>query len=172
MNFTELVAQRHSQRSYDIQRPVDRALLEDLLDTARQAPSAHNNRPWTFLVVESTQGRKAVADAYRGEWLKSAPTIVAVKGKRSEAWVRGYDGYNALETDLTIVMDHFILAATEKGLGTCWIAAFDPEALKKALGLTDDETVFAITPLGYAPAGYQRPPTPPRKSLDEVVRYL
>lgn len=172
MGMKELVNSRYSLRSYDPNRPVDRSLLNTLLDTARLAPSARNQQPWHIVVAQSPAAREAVCRAYPRDWLKNAPVILVVKGKRSQAWNRESDGYNSLETDLTILTDHLILTATDLGLGTCWIANFDPLALKKALNLPEDETVFALTPLGYAPADHKAPEVKPRKSVEEISSFL
>jgi nitroreductase len=67
-----------------------------------------------------------------------------------------------------IVMDHLILAATELGLGTCWIGAFNRDAAREILGLPDDVDPIIFTTLGYA-ADELRPKK--RKSLDDLVRY-
>jgi len=88
-----------------------------------------------------------------------------VSGNRNEPWIRSKDGYNFVETDLTIVMDHLILAVTFEGLGTCWIAAFDPNILHEALQLKPGEEVFALTPLGFAHRDAVNAPKR-RKSLD------
>jgi nitroreductase len=61
-----------------------------------------------------------------------------------------------------------ILAATELGLGTCWIAAFNPIASREVLGLPEDVEPVAFTPLGY-PA--DQPGVKRRKPLSELVRY-
>lgn len=172
MEMTALVKARYSLRSYDPARGVDRSHLYTLLNTARLAPSARNQQPWHILVVESPAARAAVCRAYPRDWLKNAPVILVVKGKRSQAWNRESDGYNSLETDLTILMDHLILTATDLGLGTCWIANFDPVALQGALDLPEDETVFALTPLGYPPEGHQAPEVKPRKTLEEMSTFL
>jgi nitroreductase len=66
-------------------------------------------------------------------------------------------------------MDYITLAATDLGLGTCWVAAFDPVAAREVLNLPDDRVEpVAFTPLGY-PADQLKPKT--RKSLAELVRY-
>jgi nitroreductase len=78
------------------------------------------------------------------------------------------DGKNYADVDATIAMDHLILAAADLGLGTCWIAAFDPKAAREVLGLPDDVEPLAFTPLGY-PADNWRPKK--RKSLAEIVRH-
>lgn len=109
--------------------------------------------------------------SYRSRWFQDAPHVLVVAGRRADAWTRA-DGYNSLETDLTIALDHLILAAEAEGVGTCWIAAFDPAALRRALPLAEDETVFALTPLGYPRADYVKKGTKDRKPLREVVEFL
>jgi len=172
MDFFELVAHRESIRDYDPTRPVDAATLSRILEAGRLAPSAANRQPWTFLVVQSPEALARVRTVYERPWFQDAPQVLVVVGTRAEAWVRPYDGYNALETDLTIALDHLILAATAEGVGTCWIAHFDPAVLRPALGLAPDQEVFAITPLGYPREGFVRRGTKTRKGLEEVVKYL
>lgn len=169
-NLHDLVESRKSVRGYDV-RPVAPEILERVLDAGRLAPSAKNLQPWKFLVVSSPEMLAKVRPCYQRDWFHQAPHILFVTGDRAEAWVRPSDGWNSLETDLGIAMDHLILAAHDEGLATCWISAFDPQMLREALDLDPTEEVFAITPLGYASADAQtRPKT--RKTLDEVVRYL
>jgi nitroreductase len=172
MDFNELVARRESIRSYDPARPVPRDVLERILDAGRLAPSACNLQPWQFLVVQSPEALARVRPCYGRPWFGEAPQILVVVGSRDQAWVRKQDGYNSLETDLTIAMDHLILAAEAEGVGTCWIEAYDPAKLRAALGLKEGQEVFSITPLGYPPAGFQRKGTKDRKPLKDVVRYL
>ncbi|HPG84812.1 MAG TPA: nitroreductase family protein, partial [bacterium] len=63
--------------------------------------------------------------------------------------------------------DHLILAATDLGLGTCWIAAFDPQAAREVLQLPESAVPVALTPLGY-PA--DQPGPKKRKTLEEIVK--
>ena len=172
MEFYDLIQHRESIRDYDPQRPVPDEVLKRILNTGRLAPSAGNRQPWEFIVVSSTEMLEKVRPCYQGDWFHDAPHILIIKGSRNDAWVRRYDGYNALETDLTIAMDHLILAAANEGVGTCWIAAFDPGILYPALEMKDDEEIFAITPLGYPRPGYSGPKTKNRKGLNEVVRFI
>ena len=65
-------------------------------------------------------------------------------------------------------LDHLVLAAASLGLGTCWIAAFDPTAAREVLGLPDDVEPVVFTPLGY-PADQLGPKE--RKPLSDLVRY-
>lgn len=166
-----LVETRKSVRGYDASRPVAPEILKRVLDAGRLAPSAKNLQPWKFLLVSSPGMLAIVRPCYERDWFHEAPHILVVTGDRAEAWVRPSDGWNSLETDLAIAMDHLILAAHAEGLATCWISAFDPAKLREALGLGPAEEVFAITPLGYASADAQTRPKI-RKPLDEVVGYL
>lgn len=171
MEFHELVETRKSTRGYDSARPVPQETLERILDAGRLAPSAKNLQPWKFVVVRSPEMLEAVRPCYERAWFRQAPVLLIVRGDRNAAWVRSGDGWNSLETDLAIAMDHLVLAAHAEGLATCWVSAFDPALLHKVLRLTPDEEVFAITPIGYPSNDAEtRPKT--RKPLDEVVQYL
>jgi len=172
MDFAALIRSRESVRSYDPERPVPREVLMRILEAGRLAPSAANRQPWTLCVVQSPAVLARVRLCYSKPWFQQAPQILIVKGRRKEAWTRSYDGYNALETDLTIVMDHLILAAENEGVATCWIAAFDPAVLKTALPLSEDEQVFALTPLGYPLADYQKKGIKTRKPLDQIIAWM
>ena len=66
-------------------------------------------------------------------------------------------------------MEHLILAATAEGLGTCWIGAFTPQALREDLALPEELEPVAMTPVGYAA---ESPDARPRKPLEELVRVI
>ena len=172
MNFQELISQRESIRNYDPGKPVETEKLRRVLEAGRIAPSAANRQPWRFYLISSIENLTKIKTCYQRNWFNDAPHILVVAGKRSAAWVRPYDGYNANETDLTIAMDHMILAAESEGLGTCWIAAYEPVKLHATGIFDDDEEIFAITPLGYQKAGFQKRGIKDRKAFDEVVRFV
>ena len=172
MEFSELIVKRESVRNFDSNHPIPQQVLDRILNAGRVAPSAANRQPWEFVVITSPAGLEKVRRCYQRPWFHEVPAVLAVKGDKEKAWVRSYDGYNALETDLTIAMDHIILAAANEGLGTCWIAAFDPVILREALALKPNEVVYAITALGYPGASYQPKNTKDRKDLSAIVSYL
>lgn len=172
MAFQKLVKIRESVRNYDPDRKIERDKLDGILEAGRLAPSAGNRQPWRFYVISSRENLEKIRTCYHQPWFKQAPYVLVVAGKRSDAWTRAADGYNALETDLTIAMDHMILAAAEEGIGTCWIAAFDPEKLKNTGLLDPDEEVFAITPLGYPGKDYRGGRHKIRKAKEEVVKFI
>jgi len=172
MEFTELIYGRESIRDYDPKKPVSKETLDKILDAGRIAPSAKNLQPWKFLVIQSPEMLEKVRTCYKGEWFKSAPVILVVIGNKDKAWIRSYDGYISIETDLTIAMTHLILAAENEGVGTCFIEAYDPEILRNVLTLKENQVVYSITPLGYPHDGFKKRGNKLRKPLSEVVEYL
>lgn len=172
MEFNNLIRNRISVRDYDPEHPVPREVLERILDAGRMAPSACNYQPWKFLVISSPEMLGKVRESYDRPWFKEAPHILVVVGFKSLAWIRKYDGYNSIETDMAIAMTHLILAAENEGVGTCWVEAYNPAVLRKALDLNDNQVVFGITPLGFPGKGYQKSLNKQRKPLTEITEFL
>jgi nitroreductase len=166
MEFLELIRTRYSVRAYKPD-PVEDDKLEQILEAARLAPTAANRQPFRILVIHTEGRRDELRRIYRRGWFVDAPIILCSCGVPAENWVR-MDGKNYNDVDVTIAMDHLILAAADLGLGTCWVAAFDPEAAREVLNLPAGVEPVAFTPLGY-PA--DTPSEKRRKSLDELVRY-
>ena len=166
MAYFDLINKRYSVRAY---KPdlVDETKLQMVLDAARMAPTADNRQPFQLIVIH-TPGREAVLRTiYRRDWFTQAPIIICACGVPRLSWVRR-DNRRYLDVDVAIVMDHLILAATNLGLGTCWIAAFNAAAAKEVLSLPDEVEPLIFTPLGYPAdeAGLKE-----RKPLSELIRY-
>jgi nitroreductase len=167
VEFSQLIRTRYSVRDYKPD-PVEQEKLEQVLEAARLAPTAANRQPFQ-LIVMPTAGREAeLRRIYNREWFLRAPLVICACAIPEQGWVR-MDGKPYTDVDVTIAMDHLILAATELGLGTCWIAAFDPAAAREVLNLPFGIEPIVFTPLGY-PAGEPRPKQ--RKPLSDLVRTM
>jgi len=166
MEFFDLIEKRYSVRAYQPE-PVEEEKLRRVLEAANQAPTASNRQPFQLIVIQTKGREKELQRIYHREWFIQAPIVIFMGAVKSQAWVRR-DGRNYAEVDATIAMDHLILAAADLGLGTCWIADFDPQAARDVLALGEDVEPVAFTPLGY-PADSWRPKK--RKSLSELVSY-
>jgi len=167
MEFFELINKRYSVRAYQ-SKPVEKEKLQKVLEAANLAPTAANKQPFRFFVIH-TQGRESeLKRIYSREWFYKAPLVICACAVMPEAWTR-MDGKNYADVDTTIAMDHLILAAADQGLGTCWVAAFNPSAAREILRLSKDEEPVAFTPLGY-PADELKPKK--RKALSSFVRYF
>jgi nitroreductase len=165
MEFSGLIRRRYSVRAYKPD-PVKQEKLQQVLEAARLAPTAANQQPFQLIVVH-TAGREAdLRRIYPREWFVRAPLVICACAIPAEGWVR-MDGKVYTDVDVAIAMDHLILAATELGLGTCWIAAFDPAAAREVLDLPDGVEPIVLTTLGY-PADEFRPKK--RKPLSDLVR--
>ena len=166
MDVLETIAARFSVRAYSPD-PVDDETLHSVLEAARLAPTADNKQPFQVIVMH-TEGRKAdLARIYSRRWFSRPPLVLAVVSIPGAAW-RRVDDKPYDEVDATIAMDHIILAAASLGLGTCWVADFDPVAAREVLGLPDDVEPIAFTPLGH-PA--REAPRKRRRPLEQLVRY-
>jgi nitroreductase len=167
MEFFELIRRRVSVRGYQ-SRPVEKEILDRVLEAAVVAPTAANRQPFRLIVIP-IRGREAgLKRIYPREWFLQAPLVICACAVKSEAWTRR-DGKSYADVDVAIALDHLILAAHDLGLGTCWVGAFDPEAAREVLGLESDLEPLAFTPLGY-PADEGRPKK--RRPLGELVRFL
>jgi nitroreductase len=171
MEYPDLINTRESIRNYDPERPVPVEVLERILEAGRIAPSANNCQPWKFILVSSPGLLEKVRACYRREWFRDAPHILVMLGIKNQAWVRSYDGYNSVETDVAIAMTHIILAAENEGVGTCWIAAFDPAMLREVIHPGENEVIFAMTPLGYTRPGFMKTGMKKRKKMSEISEY-
>ncbi len=172
MDFYDLIRKRESVRDYNPKRKIDDSVLYRILNAGRLAPSASNRQPWTFLLVSSKEKLEKVRACYQKSWFQQAPHILIIIGDKTKSWVRSYDEYNSIETDLAIVMDHIILAAEYENVGTCWIEAYDYKILSDAIGLKENEVIFSITPLGYQNKDYQKHGNKVRKPLEEIIKII
>jgi nitroreductase len=165
MEFQELIRRRYSVRQY-LPAPVSEEALERILEAGRLAPTAANRQPFRIVVLGTAGRHEALGRVYGRPWFLQAPLVICVCGVPEEAWVRR-DGRSHLDVDAAIVMDHVILAATDEGLGTCWIANFDIAAAREVFELRPGEVPLLLTTLGHAADS----PTPrQRRSLDSLVR--
>jgi nitroreductase len=170
--FLALVAKRRSIRKYK-PLPVEREKLMLCLEAARLAPSACNAQPYRFIAVDEPALKEKLSEAaFSGVYAAckfaagagALVFVVSARGKLS-AWL----GNKAQSTDFRLVdigiaAEHFVLAAEEQGLGTCWLGWFNAKAAARALGLAPGLRVVIIISVGY-PA--ESPAARKRKSMEE-----
>jgi nitroreductase len=147
MDIDELISKRKSVRSFQV-NPVSEDILESLVDTARQAPSWMNKQCWHFIIVTNTLRIVDIAKtSITNRWLKQAPALILVCADPHLSGTR--DGLSYYLVDAAIAMDHLILSATAKGLGTCWIGSFNEKKIKSILAIPPRIRIIALTPIGY-----------------------
>lgn len=180
----QLLTTRRSIRTYQRQT-VPRAHIEQLLDLCRWAPSAKNEQPVHWLVVENPEAVHHLAGLVV-DWLRTGTTYPGIVS----AWDQGKDmvlrGAPHLlvahahgdslkpEIDCTIALTYFDLAAASCGIGTCWAgilmsaAAAGHQPLLDALALPEGYHLYGAMIFGYPRFPYFK--IPPRKDTRVIWR--
>lgn len=166
--FMELVANRYSCRDFNRDAKVEKEDVEAVVEAARLAPSAVNRQPWTFVAVTDKELQAKILVKSRPAFLE-APVLIVACGHHDEAWHRAADGKDHTDVDVSIAVEHICLAATARGLATCWVCSFDVEAARDALGLPAEVEPVALIPLGFAATSSV--PEKNRKPIDEILRW-
>jgi nitroreductase len=147
MEFKDVVHARRSVRAFT-KAPVEDEKIEYILECARLSPSWANAQCWRFVVVRDPEVKKAVAKTSTlNRWLRNAPVILVACADPRDSGKRNDISYFTVDT--AIAFQQMILAATDVGLGTCWLAAFDEEEVKAALMIPKPIRIIALSPLGY-----------------------
>jgi nitroreductase len=162
MEFKDVITKRRSIRKYKSD-PISKEDIEYVLEAARLSPSWANSQCWKFIVVTDPEVKEELAKAGNG-WIAHAPVIIAACADPIRPGTKGDQQYYML--DIGISMEHLILAAADKGLGTCWIGAFDEAVAKSVLDVPDNMRVVALTPLGQPD---EEPGPKPRRTLEDIA---
>ena len=168
MQFERLIKARYSVRAYTGE-DVSEDDLHAVLEAARLAPTAGNRQPFRLIVIHTAGREEDLKQIYGKDWFAQAPIVICACGIPGKGWTRKNDSKNYTDVDVAIVMDHLVLAAANRGLGTCWIGAFDPVAAREVLNLAEEVDPIAFTPLGW-PADEPREKV--RKEMAELVEYV
>lgn len=176
MNALDAIRARRSVRAF-APDPVPDAVVRDVVDAARWAPTSGNAQPWMFLRVRDPVKRDAlVATTYGGyarsapeqAWLRTAPELLLVCVVPLRTMARyGEEGRAYARLDVAAAVQTALIAATAYGLGSAWVGGFDAEAARTALALDRDLEPLAIVALG-SPA--ERAGEPYRLPLEDVLR--
>ena len=175
MEFMELANERRSVRAYR-DRPVDRALVDEIIRAAQLAPSWKNSQTGRYYVALDPAAReriRACLPSYNQKSSAHAALIVT-------AYEKGVSGFNAGEPvnelgnewgayDLGLQNMLLCLRARELGLDTLIMGIRDADALRAAAGIPDSQAVFSVIALGYRD---QDPAARPRKAAEEIVTFL
>jgi nitroreductase len=161
METFEALAKRASVRDY-MNQPVPKDLLEKLVDAGRRAPSARAVEPWEFVVVtERAMLDKLAGMISTGVFLKQATACIVVFCQDTKYYLE--DGSAATE--------NILLAATDLGLGTCWIAGDKKEycaEVSKLLGAPAHLKLISLISVGWA---VREPKQRKRRTLSEVLHW-
>jgi len=156
MHVKDAISARKSIRKY-LDKKIPEDTMEELLEAMRLAPSASNEQRWSIIVVTDADLKKELVPASGNQKFVGECSAYLVGVAEPGAY------YSTV--DMTIALDHLTLRAVELGLGTCWIGDFEPDEVRKILGIPKEREVSVCMTLGYP---NQNPAARKRKKLSEL----
>ncbi len=183
-SLLDTIRRRRSVRRY-ASRPVEAEKISVLLEAARLAPSSSNTQPWHFIVVRNRETIKQIRNCVPpgskpllNDFVKTAPVVIVACGVPLAVnhYFTSLFGLSLLSIDVAIAVEHIVLAATELGIGTCWIGWFSEKKLKRLLKIPGNVRVVSLVTLGYP----EKESTPedmggisakPRKPLEAICSF-
>ena len=159
---------RRSVRSY-IDVPVEWDKLITAVEAGMMAPCAGNLQIWRFAIVRGAEKRKAIAEACLQQyWMEQAPAHIAIFAKLTKE--EQYYGVRATRLysiqDCAMAAMNIMLAAHELGLSTCFVSAFDEEAIGRIFKLPGDVRPQGVITVGYSD---EKPDVPLRYRVEQIV---
>ncbi|MDQ1261916.1 MAG: hypothetical protein QG575_1097, partial [Euryarchaeota archaeon] len=164
METLQAIKTRRSIRKF-LGKPVSREMVKDLLEAAMYAPSAGNEQPWQFIVLDEREFLDQVPSiCATASMCRQSPLSILVCGDSSlekypKFWVQ----------DCSAAIENLLLAAHAQGLGGVWVGIYPlndrVEAFRRLLGLPMEITPFALVALGYP---NESPATPKRYREERV----
>lgn len=148
MDVFEAIHGRRSVRRY-LDRPLEEGDLEQLLRAAMSAPSAGNQQPWQFIVVDDRQLLQGIPEFHPYSYmLPSAALAVVVCADLTLVTHEGY-----WVQDCAAATQNILLAAHALGLGAVWLGVYPREdrveGLRKLLSVPEHVVPFAVVSLGH-----------------------
>ncbi|MDH5450078.1 MAG: nitroreductase family protein [Candidatus Bathyarchaeota archaeon] len=143
MSLLDLILSRRSIRRYE-NKDIPEEVLQQILETGRQAPSAANRQPIHFVIVTDRDILQNLCDNLINRFVKYAPVAIVgcadIKSLLTGKWA---------VVDATIAMENMVIAAWTLGIGSCWIGACNEEKVKELLKIPDKWKFVALLTFGY-----------------------
>jgi len=168
MEFNEVLAKRRSIRKF-LSVPVDRGLVGQILSAGNEAPCAGNIQNWRFLIVQDEAQKQKVANAALQQmWIATAPLIIIVCSETTK--IKRYYGMRGERLyaiqNCAAAVENMLLKATDLGLGSCWVSAFDETEIAREFSIPEKIRPQAIIPIGYPG---EKVPRPMRFTLEDLT---
>lgn len=167
MEASDCMINRRSVRDFQT-KEVSWEYISRIMDAGRVAPSAGNLQNWKFIVVQDEGKRQFVAEAcVNQQWMARAPVQMVIVGEPEKArrfyGDRGADLYTP--QNCAAAAQNMILEATNLGLGSCWVGAFEEVALRKIFGMPEEAVPYVVLAIGYPRSKPEEPAKFPLENL-------
>ena len=146
----DIIFKRRSIRKYE-SKSVSEDKIKKILQAGMCAPSAGDERPWHFIVINKREILDKIPSVHPySNMIKEAPLAILVCGDLS---LEKHTGFWVL--DCSAATENILLAATSLGLGSIWLGVYPRDdrvnGLKKLLKINDENIIpFSLIPIGYS----------------------
>ncbi len=185
--FSQLLSDRRSIRKYTDEK-VDIELVRELIKESTLAPNSGNRQPWRFSIINDRDLIRRISDESKRNILAAASEDPNSMRKRYAGalenpdfnvfynapclvFIFGDKAHRSIHVDCALAASYFMLAAADRGLGTCWVALGgeirDPELLE-TVGISEADALVAPIILGR-PAAI---PKAPARKAPEIVKTI
>lgn len=195
MEFSEIIQQRRSIKSYQTEKEISDAELKELMEEVVLSPSSFNLQHWKFIAVQDTSIREKIHQAAWGqEQVRTSSVLLVICGKLSAfkdaseiykdvdpaiqdkvlPMIKNfYDGKEQLQRDeairsASLASMVLMLAAHNRGWATVPLIGFDPEAVSKLVNLDSNYIPVMLMTVGFKKDDPR--PRDYRRPIEEIVR--
>ncbi|MCX8095273.1 MAG: nitroreductase family protein [Caldisericia bacterium] len=161
-DILNIIVSRRSVRNYKKDKIKEDDILK-ILEAGRWAPSASNNQPWRFIVINDENQIKKIGDVAKiltiNNFVSNSPLIIVIYTEKKHRWV---------DIDCGMCAQNMMLEAHSLGIGSCFIGAFREKKLKEILNLPEDFYIVGLITFGYPEGDVKKKE---RIDLNELVKY-
>lgn len=170
MTLLEVIKNRRSVRKFQ-EKEIPGKITDKLIEALIWAPSAGNLQSRKFYFVFDEKTKNDLAQAALGQdFITQAPLVVVGCTDEEIEWKYGERGKNLYTIcDVAMSIQNMMLLATDQGLGSCPVGAFNKNKVSEALNIPENLQPILIIPIGY-PA--EKPLASPRVSKEEAVELI
>lgn len=187
MKFDKLLINRRSIRKYR-ENSVSVEVVQKIINESTLAPSAGNEQPWKFIIVNNKAMLKRISDDCKKNILARIAANPDDYAKKYQSMLQnesfnvfynapclvmilGFSHLKNLYVDCALAASYLMMAAASIGLGTCWVnfgtEIHDPEIINE-LGIPDNCTIVAPIILGYP----EKIPAAPKRKEPEILKII
>jgi len=148
MDAIDGILTRRSIRKYT-NKSIPDEVIKELLEAGVSAPSAGNQQPWQFIIIDNREVLDEASQVLpNGKLLKDANKAILVCGDLNLETHKGY-----WPIDCSAATQNILLAAHAKGLGACWLGIYPREErvsnLQKLFKTPEHIIPFSVISLGF-----------------------
>jgi nitroreductase len=155
VEFVDVIKSRRSVRNF-LPDPIPNDILTEILEAGRDAPSYQNRQCWRFVVINEPEKIRNFASntgivGKINYFIKDAPLIIIACADPRHSGTMNKQDYYLVDT--AIAFQQMMLTAWSHGIGSCWMAGFSENTVRKYLNIPPRIRVVAFSPFGYPKNG-------------------